>query len=114
MARRKFRDIAGIAGLVFQGFPGKQVKARHLQANSGLFFKVFQDYEKDNLLLRQAYEEVYDFQLEIVRMRQAFERISTHRIVIREPVQLTPFSFPIFAEIFREKFSNESLEDRMN
>jgi ATP-dependent helicase Lhr and Lhr-like helicase len=114
MARRKFRDIAGIAGLVFQGFPGKQVKARHLQANSGLFFKVFQDYEKDNLLLRQAYEEVYDFQLEIVRMRQAFERISTHRIIIRQPEFLTPFAFPIFAEIFREKFSNESLEDRMN
>ncbi len=114
MARRKFRDIAGIAGLVFQGYPGKQVKARHLQANSGLFFKVFQDYEKDNLLLRQAYEEVYDFQLEIVRMRQAFERISKHVIVVQHPKQLTPFAFPIFAEVFREQFSNESLEDRMN
>lgn len=114
MARRKFRDIAGIAGLVFQGFPGKQVKAKHLQANSGLFFNVFRDYEKDNLLLRQAYEEVYDFQLEIVRMRVAFERISTHNIVIQCPRQLTPFAFPIFAEVFREKFSNESLEDRMN
>ena len=114
MARRKFRDIAGIAGLVFQGYPGKQVKARHLQANSGLFFNVFRDYEKDNLLLRQAYEEVYDFQLEIVRMRHAFERISQHNIIIRHPKQLTPFAFPIFAEVFREKFSNESLEDRMN
>lgn len=114
MARRKFRDIAGIAGLVFQGYPGKQVKARHLQANSGLFFKVFQDYEKDNLLLRQAYEEVYDFQLEIVRMRRAFERISSHAVVVRQPEQLTPFAFPIFAEVFREQFSNESLEDRMN
>lgn len=114
MARKKFRDIAGIAGLIFQGFPGKQVKTRHLQANSGLFFKVFADYDPDNLLLKQAYEEVYDFQLEIVRMRTAFTRISTHRIVIREPATLTPFAFPIFAEVFREKFSNESLEDRMN
>lgn len=114
MARRKFRDIAGIAGLVFQGYPGRQVKARHLQANSGLFFKVFQDYDPDNLLLKQAYEEVYDFQLEIVRMRQAFERISTHKVILKLPEQLTPFSFPIFAEVFREKFSNESLEDRMN
>jgi ATP-dependent Lhr-like helicase len=114
MARKKFRDIAGIAGLVFQGYPGKQVKTKHLQANSGLFFKVFEDYEHDNLLLRQAYEEVFDFQLEIVRMRSAFERISTHQIIIRHPRQLTPFAFPIFAEVFREKFSNESLEDRMN
>jgi ATP-dependent Lhr-like helicase len=85
-----------------------------LQANSGLFFKVFQDYEQNNLLLRQAYEEVYDFQLEIVRMRHAFERINNHRIVLRQPSQLTPFAFPIFAEIFREKFSNERLEDRLN
>lgn len=114
MARRKFRDIAGIAGLVFQGYPGKQVRAKHLQANSGLFFKVFQEYDPHNLLLRQAYEEVYDFQLEIVRMRRAFERISTHQVIIRQPKQLTPFAFPIFAEVFREKFSNESLEDRMN
>lgn len=114
MARKKFRDIAGIAGLVFQGYPGRQVKTRHLQANSGLFFKVFEDYDADNLLLKQAYEEVFDFQLEIVRMRAAFARISTHRIIIREPETLTPFAFPIFAEVFREKFSNESLEDRMN
>lgn len=114
MARRKFRDIAGIAGLVFQGYPGKQVKTKHLQANSGLFFNVFRDYEKDNLLLKQAYEEVYDFQLEIVRMRAAFERISAHDIIVKYPRQLTPFAFPIFAEVFREKFSNESLADRMN
>lgn len=114
MARRKFRDIAGIAGLVFQGYPGRQMKARHLQANSGLFFKVFQEYDPGNVLLRQAYEEVYDFQLEIVRMRNAFERISRHSVIVRQPAHLTPFAFPIFAEVFREKFSNESLEDRMN
>src|SRR5690606_7143873 len=65
MARRQFREIAGISGLVFKGFPGKQVKAKHLQANSGLFFSVFEDYDPENLLLRQAYDEVFTFQLEI-------------------------------------------------
>lgn len=113
MARRKFRDIASIAGLVFQGYPGRQAKAKHLQANSGLFFKVFQEQEPDNLLLLQAYQEVYDFQLEIVRMRSAFQRISSHKVVLTRPAQLTPFAFPIFAEVFREKFSNESLEARL-
>jgi len=49
MARRRFRDIAGIAGLVFQGFPGKQMKAKHMQANSGLFFSVFEEYDPNNL-----------------------------------------------------------------
>src|SRR5690606_38690831 len=47
MARRQFREIAGISGLVFKGYPKNQLKARHLQANAGLFFSVFEDYEKD-------------------------------------------------------------------
>jgi len=113
MARRKFRDIAGIAGLVFQGYPGKQMKTKHLQANSGLFFSVFEEYDPGNLLLRQAYDEVYDFQLEASRMHQAFERISTHRIVVQRPDKLTPFAFPVFAESFRERYSNEDWQARL-
>ncbi|PZF73259.1 ligase-associated DNA damage response DEXH box helicase [Taibaiella soli] len=113
MARRRFREIAAIAGLVFSGYPGKQVKTKHLQASAQLFFNVFEDFEKNNLLLRQAYEEVFDFQLEIARMQTAFQRINDHRIVLQYPERPTPFSFPIFAERFREKYSNESVEDRI-
>lgn len=113
MAKRKFRDIAGIAGLVFKGFPGKPQKTKHLQANSGLFFSVFNDYDPGNLLLREAYDEVYDFQLEFARMRIAFERISSHMILFRTPESLTPFAFPVFAESFRERYSNEDWESRL-
>lgn len=113
MARRKFRDIAGIAGLVFQGYPGRPMKAKHLQANSGLFFSVFEEYDAGNLLLRQAYDEVYDFQLEASRMFRAFERISSHQILLQRPERLTPFAFPIFAESFRERYSNEDWQARL-
>lgn len=113
MARRRFRDIAGIAGLVFQGYPGKPVKTRHLQANSSLFFSVFEEHDPANLLLRQAYDEVLDFQLEAARMYQAFERISSHGIKLTHPLKLTPFSFPIFAESFRERYSNEDWQTRL-
>ena len=113
MARRKFRDIAGIAGLVFQGYPGKPMKTKHLQANSGLFFSVFEEHDAGNLLLRQAYDEVYDFQLEASRMHKAFRRIETHRIVMQRPGQLTPFAFPVFAESFRERYSNEDWQSRL-
>ncbi|WP_028295237.1 ligase-associated DNA damage response DEXH box helicase [Olivibacter sitiensis] len=114
MARKRFRDIAGIAGLVFQGYPGREMKTRHLQANAGLFFQVFEEYDPDNLLLREAFDEVFDFQLDYARLRQAFERIAELSIVVTYPERLTPFSFPIFAESFREMFSNESLEERLN
>lgn len=113
MARKRFRDIAGIAGLVFQGFPGKKIKTKHLQANAGLFFKVFEEYEQDNLLLKEAYDEVFDFQLDYARLLAAFTRINEQEVRINYTEKLTPFAFPIFAESFRERFSNEALEDRL-
>jgi ATP-dependent Lhr-like helicase len=113
MARRKFRDIAAISGLVFKGFPGKPVKDKHLQSSSQLFFNVFHDYEAHNLLLRQAYEEVMDFQLEEARLRRALERISRQKIVLTRPDKPTPFAFPIMVDRLREKLSTEKIEDRI-
>lgn len=113
MARRRFRDIAGIAGLVFQGYPGREMKAKHLQANSSLFFNVFEEYDNQNLLLREAYDEVFDFQLEEGRMQLAFRRINEQKIVLSLPKTLTPFAFPIFSESFREKYSNEDWQSRL-
>ncbi|WMJ72623.1 ligase-associated DNA damage response DEXH box helicase [Cytophagaceae bacterium ABcell3] len=113
MAVRRFRDIASISGLVFQGYPGKMVKARHLQASSHLFFKVFQEYEPDNLLLRQAYDEVADFQLNLHGLHKTFEKINRQEIVIKNLDRPSPFSFPIIAERFREKYSNEDIETRI-
>lgn len=113
MARRKFRDIAAISGLVFKGYPGKPVKDRHLQSSSQLFFDVFHDYEAHNLLLRQAYEEVMDFQLEEVRLRNALDRIATQKIILTTPDKPTPFGFPIMVDGMREKLTSEKLEDRI-
>jgi ATP-dependent Lhr-like helicase len=113
MARRKFRDIAAISGLVFKGYPGKPVKDRHLQSSSQLFFNVFHDYEAHNLLLRQAYEEVMDFQLEEARLRNALERISRQKIIITYPEKPTPFAFPIIVDHLRERLTSEKLEDRI-
>jgi ATP-dependent Lhr-like helicase len=113
MARRKFRDIATISGLVFTGYPGNHKADRHLQSSSQLFFEVFTDQEPNHLLLRQAYEEVFEFQLEQTRMRKALERIQLQKIILRYPEKPTPFAYPIMAERIRETYTNESLEDRV-
>ena len=113
MARRKFRDIAVIGGLIFQGFPGEQKKARHLQASASLLFNVFNEYDPGNLLLRQAYQEVFYQQMEEVRLRNMLERIQESKIVITYPQQLTPFCFPIKVDSMRENLSSEKLEDRI-
>ncbi len=113
MAKRKFRDIAVIGGLIFQGHPGEKVKARHLQSSASLLFNVFSEYERDNLLLRQAYQEVLDQQMEEVRLRNMLERIQQSRIVITFPERLTPFCFPIKVDSMRENLTSEKLEDRV-
>lgn len=113
MARRKFRDIAAIAGLVFKGFPGQRVKDRHLQSSSQLFFEVFHDHEAHNLLLLQAFEEVMDFQLEETRLKRSLDRIAHQKIIIKYPERPTPFAFPIMVDRLREKLTSEKLEDRV-
>lgn len=113
MAKRKFRDIAVIGGLIFQGMPGEHKKARHLQSSASLLFNVFQQYDPDNQLMRQAYQEVFDQQMEEARLRDMLERIQRSRIVICFPEQLTPFCFPVKVDSMREILSSEKLEDRI-
>jgi ATP-dependent Lhr-like helicase len=113
MARRKFRDIAAISGLIFKGLPGQKIKEKHLQSSSQLFFNVFHEYESQNLLLQQAFEEVMDFQLEEARLRKALDRIAHQKIIITEPEMPTPFAFPIMVDRTREKLTSEKLEDRI-
>ena len=113
MARRRFRDIAHIAGLVFTGFPGKPMKNKHLQASTSLIFDVFREYEPDNVLIRQAYHEALQFQLEEFRLREALARIRSQVIRVTETDQPTPFAFPILVDRLREKLSTESLEERV-
>jgi ATP-dependent Lhr-like helicase len=113
MARRKFRDIGVIGGLIFQGYPGEQRKARHLQASASLLFNVLSEYESANLLLRQAYYEVMEQQMEEQRLRNMLNRIKNSNIILTYPTQLTPFCFPIKVDSMRENMSSEKLEDRV-
>ncbi|WP_373517483.1 ligase-associated DNA damage response DEXH box helicase [Pricia sp.] len=114
MARRKFRDIAVISGMVFTGYPNKGIKMKHLQSNSQLLFDVFRDYEPDNLLFQQAFRETFEHQLEEGRLRLALERIATQEIVWKACENPTPFSFPLITDrMSREKLSSEKLEDRI-
>ncbi len=113
LARRKFRDIAVISGLVFQGYPNKIVKTKHLQSSSQLLFDVFRDFEPDNLLYQQAFRETFEHQLEEGRLRLALERIAKQEIIWKQCEKPTPFSFPIITDRLREKLSSEKLKDRI-
>lgn len=113
MARRKFRDIAVISGLVFTGYPNKLIKTKHLQGSSQLLFDVFRDNEPENLLFKQAFTETFEQQIEEYRLRESLDRIASQEIILKPCEKPTPFSFPIITDRLREKLSTEKLADRI-
>lgn len=113
MAKRQFRELARVAGLVFPGFPRAGKTARQLQMSSGLFFDVLQRYEPSNMLLSQASREVLERQLESTRLGLTLERISAARIVVTQPKRPTPLAFPLLVDRNRERVSSESFADRI-
>ena len=113
MSRRKFREIAVISGLVFQGYPRRPVKTKHLQSGSQLFYDVFKEHEPDNLLYQQAINETFDHGIESPRIQRSFEKIENLKIVWKDCKYPTPFSFPLITDRIRSKLSSESVEDRI-
>ncbi len=113
LARRKFREIARIAGLVFQGYPGSAKSTRQVQASSGLFYDVFTKYEPTNRLLEQARREVIERQLEIRRLRETLTQAQTMNLMLRRTERLTPLSFPLWAMWVQGQVSTEAWSDRV-
>ncbi|WP_175939620.1 ligase-associated DNA damage response DEXH box helicase [Caballeronia sp. BCC1704] len=113
LSARRFREIARVSGLIYQGHPGQQKSARQLQASSGLFYEVFRKHDSGNLLLTQADQEVMLQELELSRLRHALVRMSESRLALTHPKKPTPFAFPLIVGRLREKVSTEKLADRV-
>ena len=113
MARRKFRDIAVISGMVIRTYPGQQKNNKNLQSSSGLIFNVLEDYDPENLLLKQAYSEVFFQQIDEARLVDAFNRIHESDIIMKYSNTFTPLSFPIKVDSLRQSLSSEDLKARI-
>ncbi len=113
LGRRHFREIARVAGLIFQGYPGEPHPSRQLQASSALLYNVFAEYDRDNPLLAQAVREVLERRLEAPRLGAALTRLRGSRARLTRPARPTPFAFPLLVELFRESLTTEALETRV-
>ena len=113
LARRRFREIARIAGLIFQSHPGEQRSSRQLQASASLYYDVFQKHDPGNRLLLQAERELLQQELDIDRLAAALARMQGQRLALVELQRPTPLAFPLMVERFRERLTNESLADRI-
>jgi ATP-dependent Lhr-like helicase len=113
LARRQFREIARVAGLIFQGYPGVHKSVKQVQASSELLYDVFARYDPNNLLLFQAHREVLERQLEQSRLGRALERIAAGHVSVVEVERPTPLAFPLLVDRAREQVSSEKLGDRI-
>jgi ATP-dependent Lhr-like helicase len=116
LAKRQFRDIARVAGLIFQSHPGGpegRRSARHLSASSSLIYEVFEQFDPGNLLLAQARREVLERQFEQGRLARTLARLRAARLVIVDTPRPTPLSLPLMIERLGGRLSSETLADRV-
>ena len=114
LARRRFREIARVAGLIFTGYPGAPKSTRQLQASSSLFYEVFAKYDAGNMLLTQAQTEVLSQELDIRRLTATLKRMRGQKTEFVDLQVPSPFALPLMVERFREKLSTEKLKDRID
>jgi ATP-dependent Lhr-like helicase len=113
LARRHFREIARVAGLVFQGYPGEPRSAKQLQASSGLLYDVYLRHDPDNPLLAQARREVLERELDLGRLQATLDALTRRQIVLERPARVTPLALPLIADQMRNALSTEKLADRI-
>lgn len=113
LARRQFREIARVAGFIFQGVPGRPKSMKQLTASSTLIYDVLSAHEPDHVLLQQSIDEVMARELELSRLKQTLVDITARKLVFTTPMRLTPFAFPLWADSIRGHLSNEDWQARV-
>lgn len=113
LLRKKFTEIASVAGMLHKDFPGAQVKQRHLQNAASLIYKVLVEHEPNHILLRQAAEELSFYQFDFERLHHFLTKVQTHGLDLMELAHLSPFALPLFADRLREKLSTEEVDKQL-
>lgn len=114
LARRRFRQIARIAGLIFQSHPGEARSQRQLQASSSLYFDVFRQHDPGNRLLRQAEEELLSAELDEDALARTLDRLASLPLDLQRPARTSPLAFPLLVEMLRERVTTETLAQRLS
>ncbi|OWQ51543.1 DNA ligase-associated DEXH box helicase [Stenotrophomonas maltophilia] len=114
LARRQFRDIARVSGMLVPALPGRTPRSlRQLQASSGLLYDVLRQHDPDHILLTLAEHEVLHDQLDLESLARALSSCQARTLSVQHPTSLGPLSFPLWAERLRGQLSNEDWKTRV-
>ncbi|PKH71975.1 DNA ligase-associated DEXH box helicase, partial [Stenotrophomonas sp. Betaine-02u-21] len=114
LARRQFRGIARVSGLLVPSLPGGMPRSlRQLQASAGLLYDVLREHDPEHMLLQLAEREVLHDSLDVDGLREALQRMLGRALSLQAPRSLTPLGFPLWAERLRGQLSNEDWRTRV-
>lgn len=113
LAKRQFRSIARVAGLVLQNIPGSSKATRQLQISSGILYDVFAQFDPANKLLQQAKSEALAALMEGGKLAELCRELQARHIRVVKTQLFTPFAFPLYLERVSARVSNEDMGKRI-
>jgi len=114
LARRQFREIARVSGLILQTPPGQKDRSmREVQVSATLLYEVLHRYDPENLLLEQSRREILEKQLELTRLSAAITRLASLEMHLVELENLSPMAFGLWAENFSATLSPADAATRL-
>ncbi len=113
LAKRQFKEIAQVSGLVPQNQMGKRRTLKNLQSSTSLLFDVFERYEAKNLLYQQSLQEVKVYQFQEERMKNTLKRLEESHLIYRLTPYPGPLGFPLVIERMAATVSGNSLKERI-
>ena len=113
LAKRHFKEISRISGLVPQNYPGRKKTGSQVTVSSSLLFDVFKHHEPDHMLYLQAYREAYGQQFQEQDLLNVALRMAEEEILWIQCRRPSPFAFPLMVERTASKMTSESLQERV-
>jgi ATP-dependent Lhr-like helicase len=113
LAKKQFRDIAQVSGLIHQNRAGERRTMKNLQMSSSLLFEVFQAYEPEQPLYNQSFDEVRFFQFQESRLVSVLNKLQDMPFEHYKTSRPSPLAFPLVIERIGSLVSSESLQERL-
>jgi ATP-dependent Lhr-like helicase len=104
MAKRAFREVAVIAGLVERNTPGKRKTGRQVRVSTDLIYEVLLRHEPNHILLRATRSDVEHRVTDLDRLSAQLKPLKVrHRVLDRA----SPLAIPLLLEIGIERIKGK-------
>lgn len=113
LAKKQFRDIAQISGLIQQNRAGERRTMKNLQMSSSLLFDVFQNFEPEQPLYHQSFDEVRFLQFQEDRLLKVLNKLKDMPFEHYKTSRPSPLAFPLVIERIGSRVSSETLQERL-